>query len=376
MKRLLLAGGGQVHALVLRDLAQRRLTGIDVVLVTPSNQLRYSGMLPGWVAGHYGLSDLTIDLAPLADAAGARLILAQLRKLDLANRIALTDGGQAIDFDVLSIATGAVVDIDAIDGARQHALPLRPFEQFIGGWERIVQNADAASETFRLTVVGAGAAGVEMALAASYRARKMRLPMRVRLLTGGVPLLPGHGDRARSLMHAMLAKGGVQLLDATAQRVESGAVITRDDQRFVTDATLIATGANAPDWLRSTQLALDDGGFIAVNSHLQSISHSFVFAAGDVATLTETPRAKSGVYAVRAAKPLAGNLITAITGEPLGVFTPQRRALYLISTGPKHAIASWGRWGFAGRWVWRWKNGIDRDYISKLRRPITRRISR
>ncbi len=88
-------------------------------------------MLPGWIAGHYAPEELTIELAPLAQAAGARLISAQVQKLDLANRIAFTDGGEAFDFDVLSIATGAVVDVDAISGAREHALPLRPFERFI-----------------------------------------------------------------------------------------------------------------------------------------------------------------------------------------------------------------------------------------------------
>ena len=91
-----------------------------------------------------------------------------------------------------------------------------------------------------------------------------------------------------------------------------------------------------------------------------------MFAAGDVATLIETPRPKSGVYAVRAAAPLADNLIAALAAQPLSTFTPQRRALYLLSTGPKHAIASWGPWALAGRWVWRWKNRIDRDYIAKL----------
>ncbi len=96
-------------------------------------------------------------------------------------------------------------------------------------------------------------------------------------------------------------------------RVESGAVITEDEHTIATDAALIATGASAAAWLRDTGLALDDLGFIAVNSHLQSISHPFVFAAGDVATLIETPRPKSGVYAVRAAPPLAHNLIAALT---------------------------------------------------------------
>ncbi len=169
--------------------------------------------------------------------------------------------------------------------------------------------------------------------------------MRVQLLTGGVPILPGHGDRARSLMHAALENNGVQVIDAIAQRVERDAVITHDERRLATDATLIATGASAAHGCAIPQLALDDRGFIAVNSHLQSISHPFVFAAGDVATLTETPRPKSGVYAVRAAKPLAANLIAATTGKPLCAFEPQRRALYLVSTGPKHAIASWGALG-------------------------------
>ena len=371
MKRLLLAGGGQVHALVLRDLARARLSDVELVLVTPSSQLRYSAMLPGWVAGHYALPALTIDLGLLARAARARLILAQVQKLDLTNRIALTDDGNAIDFDVLSIATGAASSVDAISGARQHAIALRPFEDFIPGWERIVRTAEAASSAFQLTVLGAGAAGVEIALSAAFRARMMRLPMRVHLLTGGVPILPGHSERARLLMHATLASAGIHLVDDAAHRVDRDAVVTHDQRRIASDAILVATGLSMPAWLRGTQLALDERGFITVNSHLQSISHSFVFAAGDAATLTESPRPKSGVYAVRAAKPLAINLISAITGKPLDTFSPQRQALYLISTGSKHAIASWGQWTFAGRWVWRWKNSIDRDYIAQFSRLTT-----
>ncbi len=368
VKRLLLAGGGQAHALVLRELARRRNTGVEVIVVTPSRQLRYSGMLPGWIAGHYAPEELTVDVAALAQASGAKLISGQVQRLDLANRIVFTNGGEAFDFDVLSIATGAVVDVDAITGAREHALPMRPFDAFMTGCQHIMRAAKAARELFRLTVIGGGAAGVEIALAAVHCAHVTGSPMRVQLLTGGVPILPGHGNRARSLMHRTLAISGVHVLDAIAQRVEPDAVITQDGIRLTTEATLLATGVSAATWLHETELALDERGFIAVNSHLQSISHPFVFGAGDVAALTETPRPKSGVYAVRAARPLAANLIAATAGEPLSSFTPQRRALYLISTGPKHAIASWGSWAFAGGWVWHWKDRIDRDYIAQLSR--------
>ncbi len=368
MKRLLLAGGGQAHALVLREFARRRITGVDIVVVSPSSQLRYSGMLPGWIAGHYALDELTIDFVPLVRAAGARLVAAHIRRLDLDNRIALTDDNESLSFDLLSIATGAVVDVDAVAGARDHALPLRPFEGFVAAWPPIVQRAEAARATFSLTVIGGGAGGAEIALAATYRMRTTRAPAHVRLMTGGIPILPGHGPRARSLMTAALLKSGVEVIDAIASRVTPSGVITDAGQTLDTDATLIVTGASAAAWLRNTGLALDDAGFVAVNSRLQSISHPFVLAAGDVATLVETPRPKSGVYAVRAAAPLASNLIATLAAQPTSVFRPQRRALYLLTTGPKHAIASWGQWALAGRLVWHWKNWIDRDYIAKLSR--------
>ncbi|HVG04957.1 MAG TPA: FAD-dependent oxidoreductase, partial [Burkholderiaceae bacterium] len=219
MKRLLLAGGGQAHMLVLREFARRRFTGMELLLVTPSNLQHYSGMLPGWIAGHYSIKELTIDTASLAQAAGARLIAAHVQKLDLARRAAITDGGETLEFDVLSIATGAEVDADAITGAREHAVPLRPFGEFVKQWPRIVSQAESAREPYRLTVIGGGAAGVETALAAAHRGRTMRVPMRVKLLSGGVPILPGHCDRARALVRSALINNGVKVLETVANRV-------------------------------------------------------------------------------------------------------------------------------------------------------------
>ncbi|MDQ3189173.1 MAG: FAD-dependent oxidoreductase [Pseudomonadota bacterium] len=366
MKRLLLVGGGQTHVLVLRALARHALD-VELTLVTPSPSLPYSGMLPGWVAGHYTLDDLLIELAPLARAAGARVVSGSLRSLDLDQRTAVTDQGQVLHFDIVSIATGAGIDVAAIDGAREHTLPLRPLAAFVSGWQNILQRAAAAAGTFRLTVIGGGAGGVELALAAAFRLRTMPLPTQVRLVTGGAPSMPGHGARARALIRAALLQSGVQIFDSTARSVESNVIHLDDGRTLPTDVILLVTGASAAHWPRAAGLAVDQGGFIEVNEHLQSTSHPFVFAAGDAAALTTTPRPKSGVYAVRAAAPLATNLKAALNGQALTTFAPQRRALYLLSTGGQHAIASWGHWATSGRWVWRWKDRIDRDYIAKLR---------
>ena len=49
--------------------------------------------------------------------------------------------------------------------------------------------------------------------------------------------------------------------------------------------------------------------------------------------------------------------------------TPQRQALYLVATGDRHALATWGRWSWSGRWVWRWKDRIDRRFMRRFGTP-------
>jgi selenide,water dikinase len=50
----------------------------------------------------------------------------------------------------------------------------------------------------------------------------------------------------------------------------------------------------------------------------------------------------------------------------LSDWRPQRHWLALIGTGARHAVASRGSIGFAGNWVWRWKDWIDRRFMRRF----------
>jgi NADH dehydrogenase FAD-containing subunit len=90
---------------------------------------------------------------------------------------------------------------------------------------------------------------------------------------------------------------------------------------------------------------------------------SEVFALGDCATLRDSPHPKSGVYAVRHGEALIENLRRLIAGGPLEPYAPRKKALLLLSCGARYAIAERGGWSAQGRWVWWWKNRIDRRWI-------------
>jgi pyridine nucleotide-disulfide oxidoreductase family protein len=370
MKRLLLVGGGQAHVFVLRALAASRRKDLEVVLVTPSDRLIYTGMLPGWVAGHYTLPELTVPLSPLVQAAGAVLLQRRVTALDLERRMVRTDRDELVEFDLVSIATGPAVDFDAIPGSRDHALPVRPLDNFVEGWHRIYSHALTSDVPLQLTVIGAGAGGVEIALAMKYRLRICRDRVRISLVTGGEGgIVPGHGVHARALLRDALLRNGVRLVEGVVRQLERDSALLEDGGALPSDATLLVTGAAAEAWPRASGLATDERGFIAVTPNLQSASHPFVFAAGDAATFVDTPRPKSGVYAVRAGPPLAANLLAMLDDRPLTPYRPQQRALYLITTGPRHAVASWGGIAVAGSSLWRLKDWIDRRYIEKFRLP-------
>ena len=95
VRRLILIGGGHAHLAVLHALAARRLPDLEVILVSPAEQAIYSGMVPGWMAGHYPLTACSIDLRALADAAGVRLILQVAARIEAdARTVVLADGTQ------------------------------------------------------------------------------------------------------------------------------------------------------------------------------------------------------------------------------------------------------------------------------------------
>lgn len=360
MKRVLLLGGGHAHVHVLRELAREPMPGAEVLLLTPYARQMYSGMVPGLVAGHYAVDDCVIPLAPLAARAGVLRVESSATAFDANDRSVVLADGRVLEFDVASLDTGAVIPRDAIAGAREHALFVRPIEHFVAMLDPLV--ALAGQRSLGLALVGGGAAGVELAMALVHRLGERA---RVSLVTGGPPPLASHPASAQRRVRRALARARITVLEEACVEIAADHLRLASGLRLANDAAVVATGAAPAPWLAASGLALCEQGFVATGPTLQSVSHPAVFAVGDVAARPDAPHARSGVYAVRAGPPLALNLRRFVAGGELLPHHPQRRALNLIACGDRRAIASWGGWSVEGRWVWRWKVRIDREFIAR-----------
>lgn len=363
-KDLVLIGGGHSHALVLQAWAMNPLPGARVTLINPGPTATYSGMLPGFVAGHYQRDQLDIDLIRLARRAGARLVMAAATGIDTQARRIQVKGGPDIGFDVASIDIGTTSGMPDLPGFAKHGVPAKPLGRFATRWARYADSTGPA----RVAVIGGGVAGAELALAMAHRLRNAGRDAQVSVIEQN-RAFTALGPKAASQMRAALKQHGIMLLEGAApERISKTGVHLNDGRRVEADFITGAAGAKPHEWLAGTGLT-DSQGFIPIDLRLRS-SNPTIFAVGDCAEMTASPRPKAGVYAVRQAPILLNNLRATLSGSGgLKPYVPQNDYLKLVSLGEKAALGERLGITFSGRWVWRWKDQIDTAFMDKFSLP-------
>lgn len=365
---LVLAGGGHAHAVLLRMWAMKPLPGVRLTLVNPGPEAPYTGMLPGYVAGHYTRGEVEIDLVRLARFAGARIVLDEAVGLDPERREVRLAGRPPIGFDVCSINIGISAKSGlARDGSRSHRV--KPMQSFAAGWDDFLDEVAAGRAAPHAVSIGGGVGGCELALAMAHRLRSTAPDpgaVRVAVIEHNETILPRDSAALRSALQAAMAEAGIESrTGAKAVRSEDGALVLSSGEPIAAAFIASTAGAEPAAWLEQTGLALKDG-FIRVDEYLRALDHPHVFAAGDIAHLEHAPRPKAGVFAVRAGRALHTNLRAVLSGRDPKPFRPQGDYLKLVSLGEKRAAGE--KWGMAltGGWLWQWKNRIDRRFMARL----------
>src|ERR1051326_4145309 len=226
---LVLVGGGHAHVHVLKRFGMRPMPGVRLTLISRDVETPYSGMLPGYVAGHYSFEECHIDLVKLARFAGARLIHDEAIGLDRGTRHVLCRAHPPIRYDLLSLDIGSTPRLDDVPGAAEHTVAVKPIADFARRWEALLERAQVQNGV-RLAIVGGGAGGVELALSVRHRlAELLGGNVEVTLVTREA-LLPSHNEAVRRRFAILLRERSVRVVtDNPVVRVEAGKLIAADD---------------------------------------------------------------------------------------------------------------------------------------------------
>lgn len=364
--RLVLVGVELAHVHVLRQLARRPVADVEVVLIAPGD-FYYPPMVPGYLQGQYDEGELRIEISALANVARARFVRAAADRIDGESRVVHANG-ESIPFDVCSIDIGADAAGAEVPGVARHAIALRPTSRAVELRARLLA-LTAGEHPLAVVVVGAGAAGVELALAIRQRVLTSPGGGSVALVEKNTtPLARFDPPLQRLATDALLARGVSTALGGRVTAVTDSMVTLHNGASVPADLVVWSGGTAAPALIRRSGLAHDADGYLLVDRSLRAVDGAPVWGAGGCVALRDFPGLETGVdYAVREGPALDRSLRAALGQGRPARYRPQRTSIVLLNTGAGWALMRWKGMHRHSRWAWRLKDMIDRRFVRRYR---------
>jgi len=376
-RNIVLVGGGHAHAQVIKALNHAALPpGMCVTLIDPLESASYSGMVPGAVSQMYTPDQTKIHLKPLAAWAGIKFIQGRLLSINTAEKQIKVDHNsgetETLCYDVISLDIGSrTAHTEHVPGVSEHCIATRPIHLLVGALkEKREMLLSKGLEEVHCVVAGSGAAGIELAFAVDTLFSEKFESVRVTMVDSQSTLMPHDTEMGRTYIVREVERRGIACEHGChVEKVTADTVFLDNGKALQHDVALWATGAASHDCAAQFPeggVETIPGGWISVNTHMQSTSCEDVFAAGDcchISTVESSPP-KAGVYAVRTGPILIHNLLAKLNGEPLIEYLPQDDFLRLFNCSDGTAIGLRFGVAFQGEWVWHVKDTIDQNFMN------------
>ncbi|HYB89055.1 MAG TPA: FAD-dependent oxidoreductase [Streptosporangiaceae bacterium] len=325
---------------------------------------------------------------PLADVLATRVRFVQtgINGFDLAGRRLLTGAGP-IGWRRLVLALGSRPNDFAIPGLARRTLSLYSAGDAERVWAAVSQAlGDAAVATGperqrRLATVvvgGGGATGVELAgelaeILPEAASRRGLAPTRpaVQLIEAGPTILAGSSPQ-------LIGKAASILSDLGVQVRTNATIAAATDQGFrLTDGQLVeggvfvwAGGLKAPGLVADSGLPAGHNGRVKVDQYLRALDHPDIYAAGDLASVTD-PRTGHVLpplaqVALEEGQTVARNLDAELNGQPLEAFTFHDKG-FVVSVGTRRGVADIAGLTTSGHLAHLLKDTIEWEYRQSVK---------
>jgi NADH:ubiquinone reductase (H+-translocating) len=236
----------------------------------------------------------------LRHARNTRVLLGDVRALDLAGRRVLLEDGSFIDYDYLIVATGTSHTYFGHDDWAEHAPGLKTLEDALAIRRRILiafelaeRETDRVRQQHLLTfvLVGGGPTGVELAGTLAEIARQTRAEFRnidtrttrIVLIEAGPTILPSFAPTLRDAARRSLMRLQVEIREQTlVTGVDAGGVML-GAERLEAGTILWTAGVAASPIAATLGVERDRAGRVIVEQDLSVPGHPEAFVIGDAA---------------------------------------------------------------------------------------------
>ena len=357
---LVLIGGGHSHLILIMQFSKQIIEGTRITLISDEIDIPYSGMIPGFIEGKYSWRESHIDLFKLAQRLNIRFILSKVIKISSKNKEVYLNDRPAIKFDILSINSGIQSNYNNIKGAQKYCVPVKPISRLANNFFNEIEDTNAIS------FIGGGAGAVELALALRKRYVIEKPHLKITIITGKNGLLSSFPKQTKQTAENALKEANIDIIENTeVVEVKHNKVIMSDKKILNIDKCILSTNAMAPNWLKDSDIKLNNNGFILVNNAFQTNS-DFIFAAGDIIDFDNQNLKKSGVYAVRSGKPLSKSIKSYMTNKVGKNYKFSKNYLALIGLSNGQTIGTKYNFSHTSKFNNSLKKFIDQRFINKF----------
>ena len=364
-KDLVLLGAGHSNIEVIKKFGIKPIDGLRLTVISNSYFSTYSGMLPGYLQGIYEWNEINIDLVKLCRAYGHRLIISNVIKIDTKNNLVFLENRPSINYDFLSINLGIKTDSSKIKGAEKNCLKLKPISSIKENFDKLLE-FNKVNKNNDIVIIGAGAAGFEVALALDENLKRKNIKNNIILLSKNSSVLNQFNKKAEFIAKNTLKKCNVKFLNyAEVVIVTSNYILLKDGRKIFCKLPILATNSSPLSLLKKSDLPLTKNGSILIESNLLVSGYNNIFSSGDISEIKGNSMPKAGVYAVKQGKILAKNIKKLYLQKKLSQYKPQKHFLSIIGLQNHRALAIKSIFSIKGKLLWSIKKYIDKKFIEK-----------
>jgi NADH dehydrogenase len=300
------------------------------------------------------------------------VVMAEVVRVDRERRRVVLDDGEAIAYDFLILAAGAVDRYFGHDEWAARAPGLKSVEdalelrrRFLLAFEAAEREPDPDTRRSLLTavIVGGGATGVEMAGAMAEMARHSLVrdfrkidpsTARIVLLEGGPRVLPNYHESLSRRAEEDLRRRGVEVRTRSIVTRIDGQAVWVGESRIPARTVVWAAGVAGSPLGATLALPLDRMGRVPVEPDLSVAGNPELFVIGDLAAATdEQGKPLPGVAPVaqQQGRWAARNIRRAVSGRPSERFRYRDKGT-MATIGRGAAVAEIGKVRLRGMIAW------------------------